>query len=119
MEQKDFLGISKLQQNIKTDAGNKLDFAGVFSFKFDSSTPNKFYVKYAANDSYQAVNLSKKGSPALFNLDFIPLKYSAPSKKKLDNIKTLLPFIPPIHHSHFDLLVPDTNANDEGAELLQ
>ncbi|KAL3276961.1 hypothetical protein HHI36_012326, partial [Cryptolaemus montrouzieri] len=61
--------MSKLQQNIKeltkTEEGNKMDFAGVYSFKFDSNNPTTFFVKYAVNDLYQEVIVSKKGRPAL------------------------------------------------------
>ena len=58
-------------------------------------------------DEYKQVNIAKKGRPLQTSLAELEQKYITSlkiSKKKIDNIKTLLPYIPPIHHQFYNNL---------------
>lgn len=126
MKQEDFLDVQPLLENIKknvrTDGGRSLDFASIFSFLFKSDCNKEFYVKHSVNGSYESVNVIKRGRPNKVLLCSLKQKYLEPvkiAKKKLSNVKSLLPYIPPVYHPFYSNLRSDADPNiDENAELI-
>ena len=112
MRQTDFLNFAPILANIKrtthTNDGKRLDFANAVSYHFNAENTKVFYIKHDVDeDEYKQVNIAKKGRPLQTSLAELGQKYIASlkiSKKKIDNNKTLLPYIPPIHYQFYNNL---------------
>lgn len=128
MEQEDFLNGKPLLENIKkstsTDEHHSLNFANVFSFLFKSDNKKAFYVKHSVNGVYEPVTVVKKGRPNEISVAALKQKYVEPikiAKKKLENVKSLLPYIPPMYHPFYNSLREDASLNIDDevvAELI-
>ena len=74
-----------------------------------SKKPYQFSYKYSLNEleSWKVVDLCcKRGRPASMARP-IPLLYTAPQKlkqRKLDDLHSLLPYLPPVHHAFYKSL---------------
>ena len=112
MRQTVFLNFAPILANIKrtthTNDGKRLDFANAVSYHFNAENTKIFYIKHNVDeDEYKQVNIAKKGRPLQTSLAELEQKYITSlkiSKKKIDNIKTLLPYIPPIHNQFYNNL---------------
>lgn len=124
MEQEDFFSFAPVLANIQksTHTTNKenLDFSGVYSFQFKADNTKSFFVKHSINGEYKEVNILKKGRPANTPLCELKNKYMGPiqiSAKKLKNVQSLFPYIPPIHLPFFNGLTSQGN-EDEDVEIM-
>lgn len=123
MKQPDFFCFAPILANIKkavhTDDGNNLDFATAFSFHFNNENTKVFHIKHSVNGGYETATITKRGRPVQTSLAALNRKYTEPikiSKKKIDNVKSLLPYIPPVHHAFYHSLEADINETEaEGA----
>lgn len=125
MEQKDFLNFEPILENIKknthTISGKNVDFSGVFSFLFKAENTKSIFVKHTVGGEYTEVNVVKKGRPAVTPLSALSKKYIEPvqlSAKKIQNVKSLLPYIPPVHHPFYNSLSSNNDATEDAAELM-
>lgn len=126
MQQSDFLCFEPLLGSIKKalrikDGGN-VNFSGVFSFHFTSENTKVFTV----TGEYKELYITKSGRPVDIALSSLKNKYTEPLKiptKKLDNVRSLLPYIPPVHHAFYKKLKcaeggDEEDENQEQAEVL-
>lgn len=113
MTQDNFFSFEPLLHNINKNARSvdkrNLDFSGVYAFHFKVEKPGSFFIKHTINGDYQEINVLKKGRPANTSKlsDIIKKKYTEPIKiaeNKLANIRSLLPYIPPIYHPFYNHL---------------
>lgn len=119
MTQNDILNISSLLQNVtkakKSTSGAPVDFASAIAFKFNSENSSSFFIKHAVNEDFsKEVRFNRVGRPAGITLDKLTRKYLSPLKinrKKLEDVNTLLPYIPPIYHHYYNRLSPDNATN--------
>lgn len=127
MQQEDFLNVQPLLENIKkstrTDEQQSLEFSNVFSFLFKSDNKKAFYVKHSVNGTYEPVTVVKRGRPTEISISALKQKYIEPikiAKKKLENVKSLLPYIPSVYHPFYNSLHEDVTLNvaDEVSELV-
>lgn len=123
MKQEDFLNFAPLLANIKkssqTDHGNNVNFANAFAFRFINENTKVFYIKHSVHGEYEQVSIMKRGRPVQTSLDDLIRKYLEPikiSKKKINNVMSLLPYIPPVHHSFFQNLQADLNQDLEATD---
>jgi hypothetical protein len=126
MQQSDFLCFEPLLGNIKkalrTKDGGNVNFSGVFSFHFTSENTKVFTV----TGEYKELYITKSGRPVDIALSSLKNKYTEPlkiPKKKLDNVRSLLPYIPPVHHAFYKKLKcaeggDEEDENQEQAEVL-
>lgn len=120
MTSNDFLNLSKFQENFHTkrqfcdDKVTPLRFSKVICFLFRAEKPFLMDIKHRMGAAFCTVSLKKRGR--LTNAT-IHLKYSESnkvSKKKLDGIKTLFRFIPPVYDEYYNRLMPcDTDAEED------
>lgn len=117
MEQDDFFTFEPLLTNIKkssqTVGGDNLDFSGVYSFQFKAENTKSIFVKHTVNGDFKEVNITKKGRPVSTPLSGLNKKYNEPLKipaKKIQNVMSLLPYIPPVYHPFFNSLSPTAAA---------
>ncbi|CAH2002700.1 unnamed protein product [Acanthoscelides obtectus] len=124
MQQEDFLKFELLLANVQksTRMSNKenLDFSGVYTFHFKTENTKSFFVKHSVNGEYNEVNITKKGRPVNTPLCQLKNKYMEPikiSKKKLKNVQSLFPYIPPIHLPFFNGLT-SRESDEEDVEIV-
>lgn len=125
MTQKDFFSFEPLLANINKKARfpdkQNLEFAGTYSFLFKSENVGSFFVKSTVNGEYREINVLKQGRPAMTSLSDLKLKYNESVKiaeKKIKNIQTLLPYIPPAYHAFYTQLNVAVDNLDEEIETL-
>ena len=127
MTQKDILNVGNLLQNVikakKTKTGEPVDFSSAIGFKFSAESPSSFFIKHTVTgDFIKEVQFMKVGRPVNIRLDNLGPKYLNPlpiNAKKLRDVKSLLPFIPPVYHDYYNTLTPAQEDSNEKAELLQ
>lgn len=127
ISQKDILIVSSLLQNVtkpkKTKCGEEVDFSSVLAFKFTMETPTSFFIKHAINGDFKEVQFFRVCRPADITLRSLKPKYGGPikiNKKKLLDVKSLLPFVPPVYHDFYNRLIPneEIDAADDEVELV-
>jgi len=121
MNTKDFVCFKSLAactSNKKvTVTGQKVEFRKATQFHFCKESPNMMFLKYThdENETWQSVNVQKRGrQTAMANVKF-PMKYEGPraiSKKKHDDIKQLLQYVPPVHHAFYQSTVVNDTMTD-------
>lgn len=126
MEMDDFFTFKKLENGIKkntmTTDNALLKFSKVLSFKFDSNFKNSMFIKHAVNEEYKEVKLGKRGFPSNNFNDIgsvVEKKYNEPlllNNKKLDNLKSFMEYIPPIHQKFYQKLRGFVEAENEESE---
>lgn len=105
MTQENFYVFKELQEKIVrktvTDTKEKVRFSKIRCFKFSSENPNIMYIKHLINEDYKPVNIGKKGHRNLASIrNTLKMKYKEPiimNEKKIDNLRHLIPFIPPVY----------------------
>ncbi|XP_039283499.1 uncharacterized protein LOC111052342 isoform X2 [Nilaparvata lugens] len=107
----DIFDLTKLQENLFntkhkfcTDGVTLPRFSKAICFKFDSSKPSEMKLKHKMNEDFLVLNLKKRGRTSA---SILHMKRNAPNiinKKKLDDVKSLLPYIPPIYHGYYNSL---------------
>lgn len=93
-------------------------FAQALCFKFHDKRPYEIQLKYKMNQEFHTLNLQKRGKASI---PVIHLKFNGPNKinkKKLDDIGTLIKFIPPIYHTYCNSLIPENNTSEEEENLV-
>ncbi|CAH1112921.1 unnamed protein product [Psylliodes chrysocephalus] len=124
MKQNDLFAFEPLlKNNIKksgqTISGEILDFSGVYSFQFRAENAKSIFIKHTVNGEFNEVNIAKKGrlvSTPLTPLSGLIKKYTEPLKivaKKIQNVKSLLPYIPPVYHPFFNSLSAAAGTENE------
>lgn len=99
--------------NNKTEFGDNPMFSKAICFEFDEQIPMTLMIKHRLNAEFVSVSLKKKGnSRATQNLKKRPSKPNTIDKKKLDDVKKLLPFIPEVYH-HFYNQLQENNTKKE------
>ncbi|XP_072400908.1 E3 SUMO-protein ligase ZBED1-like [Diabrotica undecimpunctata] len=88
-----------------------------------SDNRQAFYVKHSVNGTYNPVSVVKKGRPNVLTVSALKQKYIEPiriAKKKLENVRSLLPYIPSVYHPFYKSLQEDVSPDvaDEVAELV-
>ena len=109
--------VSKMltKRNVTSDK-QKIDFRQVHQFRFTRGKPQHVEVKLShdANEQWKLISLQKRGRPAkLSEAQLLPL-YDGPrpiAKAKVDDVKSLFPYIPPVHHAFYNDIVVDNRKN--------
>lgn len=82
---------------------------------------NKFYfsqIEDHVNEEFLVLNLNKRGRTST---PVLHLKGNAPNKinrKKLDDVKSLLKYIPPIHHGYYNGLLSAPQVEDQEEDVM-
>ncbi|KAL1516415.1 hypothetical protein ABEB36_000333 [Hypothenemus hampei] len=126
MSQNDILNVSTLLQNgtkaKKTKCGSLVQFASVNAFKFCQESPSSFFIQHDLNEGFsKEIKFTKIGRPLAISLNTLRQKYQEPlkiNKKKMQDLKSLLPYIPPIYHCYYTSLVPSEDVENEDDVLL-
>lgn len=121
----DFLDLARLHEkyfNTKrkfcTDGVTLPRFSKAICFKFDSHKPFEMKLKHLTNEEFKGLNLNKLGrtsTPAFH------LRRNAPNKinnKKFDDVKSLMQYIPPIHHGYYNGLLSFPQVDDQEEDLI-
>jgi len=122
MDNKHFVSLKSLATCITmkkvTMEGQKVEFRKAAQFRLCKDSPNVMFLKYTHddNETWQAVNVQKRGQQtALAKVNFA-LKYKGPrpiAKNKYDDVKRLLQYVPPIYHAFYDSIVVSETASDK------
>ena len=107
-----------------TSNKEKIDFRQVSQFRMSSNKPLSVEVKLSHDDSEQwkLISFQKRGRPVkLQEVQLLPL-YNKPkriAKAKIDDVRSLCVFIPPIHHDFYNnIVVDEQNSGAEPTELM-
>ena len=119
-DSKSFDQMAKSMVNRKvTMTGDRLKFHDVAQFRFTKDALYSMDIKYTYDDKpFQRVSLLKRGRPPV-NVP-IPVKRKKEQpipKNKLDDVMSLLPFTPAVHHSFYTNIVTD-KTTVSGIEML-
>lgn len=115
MKREDFKSMDMLKQNLvnrKKDVNRqKIEWMKIKQMKFRKETPGVMEYKYTHNNDVQfsSVNMNKrlKGRPVnlgSLNLDILYPDGRKLTQAKLNDIKSLLQFVPPCHHQFYNQL---------------
>ncbi|XP_072384295.1 uncharacterized protein [Diabrotica undecimpunctata] len=115
MEKEDFKSMDALKQNLvnrkKDSDEQKVEWLKIKQMKFTQDHPGVMEFKYTHNKEIQfySVNLNKrlKGRPvnlASLNLSILYPEGRKLSQAKLNDIRSLLQFVPPCHHQFYNKL---------------
>ena len=125
MNRKDFVALKSLKPNIVNRKWNndhcKVNWLAMHWIRVSSEKPYQFSYKYSLNEleSWKVVDLRRKrGRPASMARP-IPLLYTAPRKikqRKLDDLHSLLPYLPPVHHAFYESLSGSVDQCSEESE---
>lgn len=125
MMSEDFLDLSRVQEtyfNTKskfcTDGVTPPRFSKAICFKFDSEEPFQMKLKHLMNEEFLVLNLKKRGRSSIPALH---LKRNAPNKinkKKLDDVKSLMQYIPPIYHGYYNGLQSSAEVDDQKEDVV-
>lgn len=119
LSNQDMLNLTKLQEHFNTkrklcdDDKTAPRFSQALCFMFQSNKPYQMQLKHNMNGMFHTLNLQKRGRAST---PVIHVKCNEPnkiSKKKLDDVKTLMKYIPAIHHTYYNNLIPEENVNEE------
>jgi len=88
-----------------TVAGTKVNFRKVTQFKFNKELKCGMCIKYThdENENWQQVNLQKRGRQYVKYTDVRPI-----AKNKLDDVTSLLAYVPPVFHAFYSSIVSST-----------
>lgn len=124
MQQEDFFSfepvLANIQKSARTTNKENVDFSGVYTFHFKAENTKTFFVKHSVNGEYKEVNVTKRGRPVNTPLCKLKNKYMEPIKisaKKLKNVQSLFPYIPPVHLPFLNGLTSGGN-DEEDVEIL-
>ena len=127
MTSSDFVTVSAisklLTKRTETVDKDKVDYRLVSQFRILSERPQWLEVRFSHDEteSWKAVNLQKRGRPTrLKDITLQPILNGAKSvpKPKVDDVRSLLPYIPPIHHSFYNSIVTDKVSKGIDVEIL-
>ena len=124
MKTSDFLSLKSLKPcivNRKQDTQkNSINWLSIRWIRITKDKPFQFRFRYSLNELevWKTVNLQRKtkGRPVHMGRITIPQSHPGPrsiSQKKLDDLKDLLDFIPPIHHSFYQNLHGEDEIDSE------
>jgi hypothetical protein len=104
-----------------TTEKQKVDYRLVSQFRIRRDKPQCVEVRFTHDDSedWQTISLSKRGRPAKLEDAILKpvLSGSKPiAKVKVDDVRSLLSFIPPVHHEFYDSIVVDKAQANTGVE---
>jgi len=111
------------KRTITTDK-QKIDFRQVSQFRFTKDKPQQVQVKLSHDDSEQwkLISFQKRGRPVKLQDIVLPPLYAGPRsvpKAKADDVKSLLPYVPPICHEFYNgIIVDNRKPSGESAEIL-
>lgn len=111
------------KRNVTTDKV-KIDFRQVFQFRFTRDKPLHVHVKLSHNENepWKIISFQKRGRPTkLHEVQLVPL-YNGPrpiTKAKADDVKSLLPFVPPIYHEFYNNIVVDIDKKGKSADAVE
>ena len=100
-----------------TVTGEKVEFRKATQFRFCKDSQNMMYLRYThdENETWQAVNVQKRGRQhTMTNVKF-NLKYKgqrAIAKNKHDDVQKLLQYVPPVYHAFYDSIVSGENVTE-------
>lgn len=100
-----------------TEDRKPLKFNEVRCFRFDSDYPNTMFIKHTVTGEFLSVNVGKRGTRMSdqVSLNNLKRKYTEPVKlneKKVQDLKKLLPYIPPINHSFYVDIIGDLSLQE-------
>ena len=124
MSQDNIVSIDKVVKEIvnrKTNTdGNKVEWLRILWIRVEQDHPYTFKYRYSHNEleEWKVINLQKRqrGRPANLGTMTLDPLYSGPrpiNRKKLDDLRQLLDFVPPVFHAFFLELISSV---DETAE---
>jgi hypothetical protein len=109
-----------LTRRALTTEKEKMDFRKVCQFRMTRDKQQQVQEKLSHYDSEQRkpINFQKRGRPSkLEEAQHLPL-YSGPrpiGKAKVDDVKSSLSYVPPIHHSFYNNIVVDRSKNSSNS----
>ena len=122
MSHSDFKQISLLpiRRSAKTTEGRKVEFSKAQIFRFDEMHPGKMLMKTCLSGCFEEVFIEPMTRTLRLGTDGLPAKYSETLKlksAKLRDVKSLLPFVPFVHHAqkktlHWILLRRKTSTSE-------
>lgn len=123
MQPSDFIDLtamsSQLTNRKKAEDGSIVSWLSIQCMQFTSDNPQVMKYKFLCNGEalWLLVDLRKRTRISLTARDKIQLVHATCKKRKLNRLKvtdlqSLKPFIPPVYHTVYDSLIPDT-ADDE------
>jgi len=115
MTSSDFVSFDALSDLLvkrhKTNAGNNWNFTEVCQFRFSSEMPMSVEITFGFDDEeWQRVNLQRRGRPTRMSEVVLKQRYEGPRpvpKAKLDDVLSLLRFVPPVHHDFYRNVTAD------------
>ena len=114
-------GVDQPENAKVTNDKEKIDFRQVSQFRMSSNKPLSVEVKLSHDDSEQwkLISFQKRGRPVkLQDVQLLPL-YNGPrhiAKAKVDDVRSLCVFIPPIHHDFYNNIIVDKHSSGTGTE---
>ncbi|CAH1987497.1 unnamed protein product, partial [Acanthoscelides obtectus] len=126
MQQLDFYKFDSICMTKKNVTVGKepIKFSEVRCFKFDSENPNSRFIKHNLNGEFLEVNVRKRGSRLGDQriLNNLRPEYDVPvalNVKKIQDLKKLLKYIPPVSEQFFVDIVGDTFAAESENEQTE
>ena len=121
MSNSDFKQISLLpiRRSAKTTEGRKVEFSKAQIFRFDEMHPGKMLMKTCLSGCFEEVFIEPMTRTLRLGTDGLPAKYSETLKlksAKLRDVKSLLPFVPPVHHAFYNNLKEDASLDSDETE---
>ena len=115
---------SAMTKRTVTSDKQKIDFRQVSQFRFMNDKPQQVQVKLSHDDSeeWKLISFQKRGRPVKLQDVALPPLYTGPRcvpKAKADDVKSLLPYVPPIYHEFYNgIAVDNRKQSGECAEIL-
>lgn len=126
MKSTDFVSVDGIKDSITnrktTTQGVKVEWLNIKWIHVDKDKPFQFCFRYSHNslEAWKVVDLKKKGKgrPPVISRICLPILYEngrSINSKKLDDILSLLQYIPPVFHQFYNNLKAsdETEANEE------